>query len=68
MKINGTDAIFYTSTIAGLLALFAKLESGLISNSILVQIGIVAIILNFGAYVFYEKINGTTPPPAPPTV
>jgi hypothetical protein len=31
-----------------------------------VQIGIVAILLNFLAYVFYEKINGNTPPPTSP--
>ena len=66
MKLNGTDLIFYGSTLAGLLALFAKLETGYIPSGVLVQIGIVAIIVNFLAFAFYEKINGTTPPPTPP--
>lgn len=66
MKFNGTDLVFYVSSISGFLALLVKLETGIISNGILVQIGIVAILLNFLAYVFYEKINGNTPPPTSP--
>lgn len=65
--MNKTDLIFYLSTAGGLAALFAKLATGLVSNSTLLWIGIIATMLNFLAFEFYEKINGTNTPPIPPT-
>lgn len=66
MKLNGSDLIFYGSTFTGFLALFVKLETGYIPSPALVQIGIIAIVVNFLVFAFYEKINGTTPPPTAP--
>lgn len=66
MKITTADIIFYISTLAGALALFAKLATSLVSNAALLWVGIISLLLDYLAYQFYEKINGTTTPPTPP--
>lgn len=64
--MNKTDLVFGASLVAQLAALFVKLSSNLISANTASWIGVIAALVSFAAYAFYEKINGTTPPPTPP--
>ncbi len=66
--MNKTDLVFYLSTIAGVGSLFVKLATNVVSGNILTWVSIVSALIAFVAFEFYEKINGTTPPPTTPTV
>ena len=66
MKFNETDIVFGLSFIASMLTMFVVQASSLIDAHTLLWVGLIANLLQGGAYLFYEKINGTTPPPTPP--
>lgn len=68
MKIGLGDLVFYTSSIAGLLTLFVKLTTNLIPANVASWIGVISIMLSAIAFIFWERLNGTTPPPQNPGV
>ena len=67
MKINGTDVVFAISFIVSELTMFSLLASSLVPHTVLLWIGVITGLLQGAAYMLYERINGTLPPPTPPT-
>ena len=67
MKINMTDVIFGISFVVSEASLFILLAGNLVSNSVLLWVGVVTNMLQMAGYLLYEKINGTVPPPVAPT-
>ena len=61
-----TDLVFYLSLIAQVGTLFVKLSTSLISTTVAAWITVICALIAFIAFAFYEKFNGTTPPPQPP--
>ena len=67
MKFNETDIVFGLSFIASMLAMFVIQANSLVDAHTLLWVGLIANLLQGGAYLFYEKINGIVTPPTYPT-
>ena len=62
------DLVFYLSLAGQVGNLFVKMTTTLISVTTASWIGVICAILSLLAFLFYEKLNGTLPPPTGPVL